>query len=428
MEIYEMSLGELDSGLRAGAFSLSEVFESLVNRIEAREKITQAFIELDIDCVRNQIDQINSQDRATRVSGIPFGVKDIFNTKDWVTSYGSRIFEGHQPLCDAAVVSQLRSAGGVVMGKTVTTEFAYFFPGKTRNPHHPDHTPGGSSQGSAAAVADFMLPFAIGSQTAASVIRPAAFCGVVGYKASAGQFPLNGALTLSYSMDSLGFFVRSVEDLQLLRNVLLGVSPKATALKPRKIGLVRTPFWSELDSESQLLIEAAGSDLTESGIELIEVDVDGQAGVNLVDAHQTLMAFEVSRSRAAEYENHREKLSDQFTQLVEVGRQISYQAYEEALKQRDSAKKRLRTEFADCDLFLTASASGEAPKGLSSTGDPKFSRAWNLIGGPSVTLPAGKGLTALPLGVQLVGHLNKDDDLIAHAGWIQRNIQLGSSN
>ena len=160
------------------------------------------------------------------------------------------------------------------MGKTVTTEFAYFFPGKTRNPHHPDHTPGGSSQGSAAAVADFMVPFAIGSQTAASVIRPAAFCGVVGYKASAGQFPLNGALTLSYSMDSLGFFVRSVEDLQLLRNVLLGVSQSTGELKPRKVGLVKTAYWNELDSESQTSIEAAGRDLAKSGVELTEVDID----------------------------------------------------------------------------------------------------------------------------------------------------------
>jgi amidase len=314
------------------------------------------------------------------------------------------------------------------MGKTVTTEFAYFSPGKTRNPHHLDHTPGGSSQGSAAAVADFMVPFAIGSQTAASVIRPAAFCGVIGYKASAGQFPLNGALTLSYSMDSLGFFVRSLEDLRLLRNVLLGVSASAALLKPRKVGLVKMPYWSELDSESQSAIETAGSDLAESGIEIKEVQVDGREGVNLVDAHQTVMAFEVSRSRAEEYENHRNKLSDQFTQLVESGHQIGYQAYQQALKQRDSANHRLRTEFGDCDLFLTASAPGEAPKGLSSTGDPKFSRGWNLIGGPSVTLPAGKGRTQLPLGVQLVGHLHKDDDLIAHASWIQQNMQLGTSN
>ncbi len=428
MEIYEMSLGKLDRGLRVGEFSLNEVFQSLVSRIEAREEITQAFVELEIDRVRSQIDRINPQDRATSISGIPFGVKDIFNTTDWVTTYGSSIFEGYQPVSDAAVVSRLRSAGGVVMGKTVTTEFAYFFPGKTRNPHHSDHTPGGSSQGSAAAVADFMVPFAIGSQTAASVIRPAAFCGVIGYKASAAQFPLNGALTLSYSMDSLGFFVRSLEDLRLLRNVLLGESPSATQLKPRKVGLVKTPYWSELDSESQSAIETAGSDLAKSGIEIREVEVDGHEGVNLVDAHQSVMAFEVSRSRAAEYENHRDRLSDQFTQLVEAGRQIGYQAYEQALKQRDYANQRLRSELGDYDLFLTASAPGEAPKGLSSTGDPKFSRAWNLIGGPSVTLPAGNGRTRLPLGVQLVGHLNKDDDLIAHASWIQQNIQLGTSN
>ena len=428
MEIYEMSLGELDRGLEAGTFSLNEVFQSLVSRVEAREQVTQAFVELDIDRVRSEIDLIDRHGRATSISGIPFGVKDIFNTGDRVTSYGTSIFEGYQPVSDAAVVSRLRSAGGVVMGKTVTTEFAYFFPGKTRNPHHPDHTPGGSSQGSAAAVADFMVPFAIGSQTAASVIRPAAFCGVIGYKASVAQFPLNGALTLSYSMDSLGFFVRSPEDLCLLQNVLLGVSPRAGALKPRKIGLVRTPYWSELDSESQAAIETAGSDLAESGIEIREVEVDGREGVDLVDAHQIVMAFEVSRSRAAEVENHREKLSDQFTELVEAGRQISFQAYEQALKQRDSANQRLRTELGDYDLFLTASAPGEAPKGLRSTGDPKFSRAWNLIGGPSVTLPAGKGLTQLPLGVQLVGHFNKDDDLIAHASWIQQNIQLGTSN
>ena len=425
MEIYEMSLGELDRGLSNNHFSLIDVFESLASRIERCEARTRAFAALDLERVRAQIDQINRRPRTTMISGIPFGVKDIFNTSDWATAYGSEIYEGHRPVNDAAVVSQLRSAGAIVMGKTVTTEFAYFFPGKTRNPRNPAHTPGGSSQGSAAAVADLMVPFALGSQTAASVIRPAAFCGVVGYKASAGQFPLNGVLALSHSMDSLGFFVRNPEDLHLLRNVLLGESSSMGVLRPRKAGFIRTPYWSELDSESQLILDTTVDHLAAAGVGIREVEVDRHEGVDLIDAHQTVMAFEASRARAVEHQDHPEKLSMQFSQLVEAGRQINYPQYRQAMRHRDVVNHRLNTEFGDFDLFLTPSAPGEAPKGLGSTGDPKFSRAWNLLGGPSITLPAGVGRNGLPLGVQLVGHLHDDELLIAYANWMYQNIPLG---
>ena len=308
------------------------------------------------------------------------------------------------------------------MGKTVTTEFSYFFPGKTRNPRDLGHTPGGSSQGSAAAVADWMIPFALGSQTAASVIRPAAFCGVIGYKASVGQFPLNGVLTLSYSMDSLGFFVRDVKDLQLLRGILLNQSSSPAPVKPRRVGLVATPQWCTLDEASQSIIEGVIKNLGAAGVEVGEVEVDGYQGIDLIKAHKTVMAYEASRARAVEFERHSADLSEQFCELMQEGRLINYEQYQEALAQRDSANQRLMETWRNYDLLLTPSALGEAPQGLSSTGDPIFSRAWNLLGGPAITLPAGVGQKKLPLGIQLVGRVSSDDDLIAKALWVDQNV------
>ena len=421
-EIFELSLTRLDKGLRKREFSLVEVMESLASRIELRESETRAFTSLNLGRVRAQLDQVQSQPRETAISGIPFGVKDIFNTSEWVTSYGSKIYEGHQPVSDAAIVSQLRAAGGVVMGKTVTTEFAYFFPGKTRNPKDLGHTPGGSSQGSAAAVADWMIPFALGSQTAASVIRPAAFCGVIGYKASVGQFPLNGVLTLSYSMDSLGFFVRDVKDLQLLRRILLNQSSSPAPVKPRRVGLVATPQWGALDEASQSVIEGVIKNLGTAGVEVGEVEVDGYQGTDLIKAHKTVMAYEASRARGVEFERHSADLSKQFFGLMQEGRLINYEQYQEAIAQRDSANRRLMETWRNYDLLLTPSAPGEAPKGLSSTGDPIFSRAWNLLGGPAITLPAGVGPKKLPLGIQLIGRVAADDCLIAQALWVDQNV------
>ena len=420
-EIFELSLTRLDKGLRKREFSLVEVMESLASRIELRESETRAFTSLNLGRVRAQLDQVQSQPRETAISGIPFGVKDIFNTSEWVTSYGSKIYKGHQPVSDAAIVSQLRAAGGVVMGKTVTTEFAYFFPGKTRNPKDLGHTPGGSSQGSAAAVADWMIPFALGSQTAASVIRPAAFCGVIGYKASVGQFPLNGVLTLSYSMDSLGFFVRDVKDLQLLRGILLNQSSSPAPVKPRRVGLVATPQWCTLDEASQSIIEGVIKNLGAAGVEVGEVEVDGYQGIDLIKAHKTVMAYEASRARAVEFERHSADLSEQFCELMQEGRLINYEQCQEALAQRDSANQRLMETWRNYDLLLTPSALGEAPQGLSSTGDPIFSRAWNLLGGPAITLPAGVGQKKLPLGIQLIGPVASDDYLIAQALWFDQN-------
>ena len=420
-EIFELSLTRLDKGLRKREFSLVEVMESLASRIELRESETRAFTSLNLGRVRAQLDQVQSQPRETAISGIPFGVKDIFNTSEWVTSYGSKIYKGHQPVSDAAIVSQLRAAGGVVMGKTVTTEFAYFFPGKTRNPKDLGHTPGGSSQGSAAAVADWMIPFALGSQTAASVIRPAAFCGVIGYKASVGQFPLNGVLTLSYSMDSLGFFVRDLKDLQLLRRILLNQKSISAPVKPRRVGLVATPQWSALDKASQSVIEGVIKNLGAAGVDVGEVEVDGYQDIDLIKAHKTVMAYEASRARVVELECHSEKLSKQFFELMQEGCLITFGQYQEALAQRDSANQRLMETWLNYDLLLTPSAPGEAPKGLSSTGDPIFSRAWNLLGGPAITLPAGVGQKNLPLGIQLIGRVACDDYLIAQALWVDQN-------
>ena len=227
----ELSLTELIARRLTGELDIQQLVEDCIQRINQREPEVQAFQYFNADQVRKSYlsQDMNLEHQGTDLLGIPFGVKDIMDTWDMPTGWGSPIYADHQPAKDAGIVAALRSCGAQVMGKTVTTEFAYFYPGKTRNPKNTSHTPGGSSQGSAAAVADFMIPFSLGSQTAASVIRPAAFCGVVGYKASYGEFDLGGICSLSQSMDSLGMFVRDVQDLQIIRSVLLGCqSPQKT--------------------------------------------------------------------------------------------------------------------------------------------------------------------------------------------------------
>ena len=422
-EIYQMTISELDKGLTRGDFSLQEMWQSCIDRVLERDDSVGAFQIIDFEKMQESIDLNSSKERGNELFGIPFGVKDIMDTYDLPTQYGSRIYEGFQPKSDAAIVASLRYKGAIVFGKTVTTEFAYFEPGKTRNPRNLNHTPGGSSQGSAAAVSDCMIPFALGSQTAASVIRPAAYCGVVGYKSTVGEFSLGGVCALSQSMDSLGFFVRHPNDLAIIRKVLRAQVQIQRPTRPNCIALVRTPHWESLCLESQTLLERVVDDIRGEGVRVDDVELGGAGSIDLVQAHKTVIAFESARSRAYEFHRHQKDLSDPFRELLVDGWQISESSYRKALDARNQVREKLRKELSHYDFFISPSAPGEAPEGLTSTGDPIFSRGWTLLGGPAITLPLGAGANHLPLGVQLSANLHQDDKLVAHASWLYENIR-----
>ena len=415
----ELSLTAVYDLIKTGRVSPQELLADCFERIRLREPEVRAFSCLAEENALQQVAEMSAGDGSKPLSGIPVGIKDIMNTAQLPTTMGSPIYADYRPQRDAACVSMCKAAGAVVPGKTVTTEFAYFLPGKTRNPHNTQHTPGGSSMGSAAAVADCMLPFALGTQTAGSVIRPAAYCGVVGYKASHGLFSLEGVTGLAQSLDSLGFFVRDARDLDLLCDVFLGTSQSgvdgSTALR---IGMVRTPHWNQLENYQKKAIEAVCGQLSDLGCELGEVEI-GPADGALSEAQATVMAYEASRSLEYEYREQQDQLSPQIIDLIETGRDTTFEKYMAARRLSGLWQRKLEDVFENVDLLLAPSASGEAPKGLNATGDPVFSRMWTLLKVPTITLPTGKGPNGLPLGIQLIGARGQDRRLISHARIIQ---------
>ncbi len=409
-----LTLTEIAAQRGRGDFDATAYLEQCLARIARRDGEVQAFEHFDADAVRAQA--AGAPDGP--LAGIPVGVKDLMDTFDMPTGWGSPIYRGRQSGRDAGCVATLRALGALVAGKTVTTEFACFHPGKTRNPWNPGHTPGGSSQGSAAAVADGMLPLALGTQTAASIIRPAAFCGVVGYKSSHGAFDLGGVCALSQTLDSLGFFVRDVRDIALLRAAFWNAAAATSPRRPRKVALVRSPHWQQADAASRQAVEQLVERLSGEGVVVGEAAIGPEDGA-LSEAHKVVMAYEAARARRHEYQCHRELVSDGMQTLVETGLSLGADDYRQAMALRDAWRARLDGLFGEVDLVLTPSAAGEAPAGLDSTGDPLYSRAWTLLGVPAVHLPTGLGPAGLPVGVQLVGRWQHDDDLVAHAAWVQ---------
>lgn len=411
----ELSLTELMRLRQAGELDVFSLYDSCLARTRLREPDVQAFEFLDENVVRSQLAALVST--AAPLHGIPFGVKDIIDTCDMPTTRGSPVYRGHQPVRDASCVALLRQAGALVFGKTVTTEFAFLNPGKTRNPHNLERTPGGSSQGSAAAVADCMVPFALGTQTAASVIRPAAFCGVVGYKASAGEFDLGDVSALSQTMDSLGFFTRDARDLLLLREACLGRAAPSYEEAPASVGFVRTPHWELTDQSTRAMFRWLLDLLDDSAVRVKEVET-GPSDGSLSEAQLTVMAYESARSRLHEYRHHRSLLSPQILALIETGLTISRMDYDAALRLADHSRAQLTDLLTQVDFLIAPSTPGEAP-GLETTGDPVFSRMWTVMGLPAINLPAAKGESGLPLGIQLVGAYRQDKLLIERAIWLQ---------
>jgi amidase len=313
----------------------------------------------------------------------------------------------------------------VILGKTVTTEFANRHPGPTTNPHNAGHTPGGSSSGSAAAVADFMVPLAFGTQTAGSVIRPAAYCGVIGYKPTVGEFSRVGLKLQSGTLDTLGIMARAIEDLPLIRSVLLAVAQRALARAPGapRIGFCRSVSWDKLEPEYQALLERTASTLAARGAKVTDVALAGNLG-DLLTAQRRVMVFEAARNYAYEATRHADQLSPELRDgVIAEGRACAFDDYVAAIQQGEALRDHLDDLLSSqCDILLTPSALGEAPEGLSWTGDAQCNSIWTLAGVPCVTLPGGTGKRGLPLGLQLIGARFADEKLFDAARWVQQQL------
>ncbi len=387
---------------------------------EAWEPRLHAFAWFDPERVRS------AQPKDGPLAGMPVGVKDIFDTAGIPTEYGSPIFAGRVPERSALAVERLEAAGGLMFGKTVTSELAYYAPGPTTNPWNAERTPGGSSMGSAAAVAAGIVPGAIGTQTNGSLIRPAAFCGVVGFKPTFGRLPTEGVLSFSPSLDQVGVFARSVERAALLAAVLAGDPPGdwlPETVPPPRIAVVRTPEWDECEAAMKDCFDAALAAASGATLEERPLPEGLAAGIPV---HRTIMAEEASRFVGPLVAGALDRCSPQLREILAEGAAIQAADAEEARL----AKEHLAAEFASWihgfGALITPATLGEAP-GIETTGDPRFCTRWSLVGAPAISLPAGLGPNGLPLAVQLVGHHGFDRELLGIAAWIERLLpDIGS--
>ncbi len=439
MDASELTASDAARRLRDGALRSEELTRACLDRIEALEPSVQAWTHMDPDYALEQAREADKR-RASGacvgpLHGLPVGVKDIIDTRDMPTECGTPYFSARQPNRDARVVSALREAGAVIMGKTVTTELAMYAPGKTANPHNPAHTPGGSSSGSAAAVASHMVPLAIGSQTNGSVIRPASFCGVYGFKPSFGAISRAGVLALSRPLDTVGVFGRTVEDVALAAEPLFGFDENdpdthlharqnlvsiASAEPPLapNFAFVRSPVWEQADDDTREgFAELAG----ELGERCDEVELPSPFD-EAVRWHRTIMCADLAKSLGRIYEDGRDCLSDVLSEMIEEGQGCLAVDYNRAVDMIEVLNAGLEKIFERYDAILTPAAPGEAPEGLDTTGSPIFCSLWTFVGLPAVSMPLLQGGTGLPIGVQMIGHRNGDARLLRNARWLDRHL------
>jgi Asp-tRNA(Asn)/Glu-tRNA(Gln) amidotransferase A subunit family amidase len=419
-----LSATELAAAIAAGKVQSEALVAACLERIRVREPEVQAWAHLDAALAMKQARERDRQPPRSRLHGIPIGVKDVIDTADLPTEYGSPIYKGHRPACDAACVAQVRELGGVILGKTVSTEFATRNPGKTRNPRNLAHAPGGSSSGSAAAVADLMVPFAFGTQTSSSIVRPAAYCGAVGYKPSFNLMNRAGLKFLAESLDTLGVLARTVPDAAMIAEELSGCPParfdEVKALKPR-IGFCRTPYWSRADAATQAALEGAIPMLSKAGATIEAVTLDGEFE-QLADVQVRVSSYEFYRALTHERTRYPKLISASLMTRILEGGGVTRAQYSEAHRIAERCRARLNDVYRDYDVLLSPSATGEAPRGLASTGDPIFGLTWTLMHGPAITLPVFTGPAGLPIGAQVTGPLGGDARTLIAAEWIRRAL------
>jgi Asp-tRNA(Asn)/Glu-tRNA(Gln) amidotransferase A subunit family amidase len=414
-ELFRLSAREAAARIATGRLTAVALAESCLERIAQRESALGAWAYIDADQVLAEARARDQSGPRGALHGIPIGVKDIMDTADMPTAFGSRVYRGFRPAADAACVALARAAGAVILGKTVTTEFAALSPGKTRNPHDPAHTPGGSSSGSAAGVADCMMPLAFGTQTAGSVLRPASFCGVVGMKPSFGLIATAGTKPLSPSLDTIGGFARSVADVALFIAALTDrpeLLPEAPAAAPR-IGIYQPAPWDRAEPATLAALAAARDKLGRAGAILAEHG-PFPAFDGLAAAQSTIMSYEAARSLAWERLNRGTEIMPRTAALLAEGIAVSTAAYDAARRTAAAARAQCAEFFGAFDAVLVPAAPGEAPV-IATTGDPVFNRPWTLLHLPAIALPCHRGPSGLPVGIQLVGRPGEDARLLAIA-------------
>jgi Asp-tRNA(Asn)/Glu-tRNA(Gln) amidotransferase A subunit family amidase len=437
--LYRLGLCAAAQAMRRGELRCEELTQALLDRIARRENTVQAFEWIDpvraLDLARQADRRMQSGEALGPLHGVPIGIKDIIETQGVPTGMGSPIFDGYVPARSAALVRHAEAAGAFVLGKTVTTEFAYFHPGKTLNPWNPVHTPGGSSSGSAAAIAVGFLPGAVGTQTNGSVIRPAAFCGVVGYKPTGGLISLSGVHLFSPSLDQVGVFARSISDAAMLAGVLAGgfgagvqtggISGKAASMdRPLRLAAVRSPVWGMAMPYAQKHFLEILDRLRALGAEVIEQELPSSFE-EAHAVHRIVMFGEGAREFEELQDRDRARLSARLNALIDEGRGISDTELAHGLARKAQFAQELDSFMADFDALVTSPALGEAPADLTQTGDPAFCTIWSLCGVPAVTIPTGRGPAGLPLGLQIVGPRFSDDHVLSVARWCDERVGWG---
>ncbi len=422
----ELSATEAARLIAKRAISSEELVRACLDRIDKREPTVKAWSVIDPKAAIRQARERDKGPVLGPLHGVPIAVKDVLDTCDLKTEMGSAIYKGHRPAADAACVALVRAAGAVILGKTVTAEFAGSAPGPTANPHDPERTPGGSSSGSAAAVADHMVPIAIGTQTGGSVLRPASFCGVIGYKPTFGTVNRAGLKFAAENLDTIGVMARSLEDIALVHGVLVGTASELSEVAPLvatpRIGLCRTYLWSKASVETMTAVENAAGRFRESGASVEEFALPDDFG-GLSEASEIISNVERSRAMAHEWQHHRKRISPQLTARIAAGLDTPNARYVEALRFAEHCRIQLDMMLAGVDALLAPTASGEAPAGLDSTGNAAFQAPWTLLHVPTITLPAHRGPKGLPVGVQLIGPRYRDEGLLRTARWAWDALQ-----
>jgi Asp-tRNA(Asn)/Glu-tRNA(Gln) amidotransferase A subunit family amidase len=417
---HRWSLSVAAAAIASHRVSARALAEAQLSRIAATDGAIGAWSTLDAAHIRREAERCDAEKSDAPLAGIGVGVKDIIATSALPTEMGSPIFAGHRPAADAACIARLMAAGGYVFGKTVTTEFAFMHPGKTRNPWHAAHTPGGSSSGSAAAVAAGHVTGALGTQTNGSIIRPAAYCGVIGFKPTFGTIPFEGVNVFSESLDTLGTFTRSVADAARIASALAESIP-ATLLRlerPPRLGYLAGFPWTHVDSGA---LDGAVLRLRAEGAEIAPVELPAElTAANVV--HKTIMLFEGARNLGPLQRRERSRLSAALNDALDQGRAIDEGSYREALEQRERLSATLAVWMQPFDAIIAPPAPAGAPADLLSTGDPSCCTLWTLAGLPALTLPIGHDKSGLPLGMQLAGPADADAHLLSVASWCEERL------
>lgn len=438
-DAYILSALEASEALADGSLSCVDLVQACFARIEEVDGDIAAWAHLDREVAleqARQADDYRQRGLATGpLHGLPVGIKDIIDTKDYPTQQGSVLYEGRTPANDATLVSLLREAGAIILGKTVTTELAVFSPGKTRNPHNPAHTPGGSSSGSAAAVSAAMVPLAVGTQTNGSVIRPASFCGVYAFKPSFARISRQGVLLQSKPLDTIGVFARTLEDLALIADVLMRYDSQDGDMKPvaapqisrimaepvpldPHFAFVRTPMWDQVEESSKDGFRELINRVNEKEQDTIKVLDLPESFSGVYRDHQTIMEADLALNFASEYRDGKSRLSTVLCEMIERGQKVLATEYHSSLNRVAEYRECLDEIFDEYDAILTPSTLGAAPVGLQSTGNPAMNTIWTFCGNPAINIPLLQNPDGMPVGVQAVAARQDDARLFRNTRWL----------